>query len=163
MEGRECGDVQGDPLPVLLVLGVASGFSVWVIPVSPIGREYGCERVKVLFFQPGGDAREVYCCYGDGETARTVCLLPTPKERRGGGGGEGGGGKGEGGEGSGGRVGDQFASRRPIMAVVKKGRWARNLHKSFYCCFTVHYVHALCSMYMYCTFNAAGISDKLLS
>ena len=38
-EGRGCGDVQRDPLPVLLVLGVASGFSVWVIPVSLLGEE----------------------------------------------------------------------------------------------------------------------------
>ena len=58
----------------------------------------------VVSLQAGGDAREVYCSYGDGEVARTVRLLPTPELSRGD--------RGE----------DQFASRRPIMAVVKKGR-----------------------------------------
>lgn len=53
--------------------------------------------------QPEGDAREVYCCYGDGETARAVHLLATPEARTG-------------------KTGDQFASQRPIVAVVKKGR-----------------------------------------
>ena len=33
--GERCGGLQGDPLPVLLVVGVSSGFSVWTIPVSP--------------------------------------------------------------------------------------------------------------------------------
>ncbi|CAI8047222.1 Breast carcinoma-amplified sequence 3 homolog, partial [Geodia barretti] len=80
-EGRGVPDARQDPL--LLIVGVASGFSVWHIP-------------------PAGDAREVYCCYGDGETARTARLVPTPDPCL---------------QGS-----DQFAHLRPILAVVKKGR-----------------------------------------
>ena len=56
-----------------------------------------------LLLQPAGDAREVYCCYGDGETARTARLVPTPDSCL---------------QGS-----DPFAHLRPILAVVKKGRW----------------------------------------
>lgn len=98
-----CGDVQADPLPLLLVVGVSLGFSVWLITVStPAATRY---TVYISFprLQPGGDAREVYCCYGDGETARAVHLLATPDPRRG-------------------KREDQFASQRPILAVVKKGR-----------------------------------------
>lgn len=103
-EGRGGGDVQADPLPVLLVLGVSSGFSIWLITVStPASTLVPCLRHSFPGLQPGGDAREVYCCYGDGETARAVHLLATPDPKRG-------------------KTEDQFASQRPILAVVKKGR-----------------------------------------
>lgn len=101
-EGRGCGDVQTDPLPLLLVVGVSSGYSVWLVTVStPAGTTYPSSRL--IPSQPGGDAREVYCCYGDGETARAVHLLATPDPKKG-------------------KTEDQFASQRPILAVIKKGR-----------------------------------------
>ena len=53
--------------------------------------------------QPGGDAREVYYSYGEGETARVVRLLRTPERTEG-------------------VAPDAFADKRPLMAVVKKGR-----------------------------------------
>ena len=57
-----------------------------------------------MYVQPGGDAREVYYSYGEGETARTVRLLRTPEKT---------------GEGMG---PDAFEDKRPLVAVVKKGR-----------------------------------------
>ncbi len=53
--------------------------------------------------QPGGDAREVYCVCGEGETTRVAKLLPTPQSYEG-------------------VIPDKFSEARPIMAVVKKGR-----------------------------------------
>ncbi|XP_064392860.1 BCAS3 microtubule associated cell migration factor-like [Halichondria panicea] len=52
---------------------------------------------------PGGDAREVYCLCGEGETTRVAKLLPTPQSYKG-------------------VTPDKFPEARPIMAVVKKGR-----------------------------------------
>ena len=65
-----------------------------------------CMYVYVCMYvvQPGGDAREVYYSYGEGETARTVRLLRTPEKT---------------GEGMG---PDAFEDKRPLVAVVKKGR-----------------------------------------
>lgn len=62
-----------------------------------------------LFFvfgssQPDGDANEVFSCCGDGETARTVRLLRTPETGVG-------------------VADDGFADKRPILAVVKRGRY----------------------------------------
>ena len=53
--------------------------------------------------QPGGDAKELYAVYGEGETARTVRLLKTPETCDG-------------------VAPDNFTDQRPIIAVVKKGR-----------------------------------------
>ena len=58
---------------------------------------------SIIVIQPTGDAREVYCCYGDGETARTVRLLPTPEPSL--------------------QDDDEYINQRPIIAVVKKGRY----------------------------------------
>ncbi|XP_064392789.1 BCAS3 microtubule associated cell migration factor-like isoform X1 [Halichondria panicea] len=74
--------VRGNPL--LLILGLANGFAVWTVT-------------------PGGDAREVYCVCGEGETTRVAKLLPTPQSYEG-------------------VTPDKFPEARPIMAVVKKGR-----------------------------------------
>ena len=103
-EGRGLPDTRQED-PLLLIVGVASGFSVWHIPV-------GCKQSLTTvtwilassfsLLQPAGDAREVYCCYGDGETARVARLVPDPCCQ--------------------GSSEDQFAHLRPILAVVKKGR-----------------------------------------
>ena len=57
----------------------------------------------IIIFKPDGDAHEVYCCFGEGEIARTVRLLKTPEKREG-------------------VALDVFADKRPIIAVVRKGR-----------------------------------------
>ena len=55
--------------------------------------------------QPCGDAKELYCAQGEGEVARVVRLTRTPQNDHS-------------------TKGDNFASERPIIAVVKKGRCA---------------------------------------
>ena len=54
--------------------------------------------------QPGGDASELFSCCGDEETARTVRLLKSPETVKG-------------------LAPDAFADKRPILAVVKRGRY----------------------------------------
>ena len=53
--------------------------------------------------QPGGDAKELYATYGEGEVTRTVRLLKTPEVCEG-------------------VSPDKFADQRPIIAIVRKGR-----------------------------------------
>ncbi len=89
-------------LSLLLILGFMNGYSIWIIEVS-IDK---CNRIedKDNNSQPGGgEAREVYCSFGEEEVARTVRVLKTPEIREG-------------------VALDSYADKRPIIAVVKKGR-----------------------------------------
>lgn len=61
-------------------------------------------HTSCLFKKPGSDASELYSAYGEAEVAKVVRLIKTPEchpsvDQ------------------------DSFADLRPILAVVKKGRW----------------------------------------
>ena len=87
---------------------------------------------SIIVIQPTGDAREVYCCYGDGETARTVRLLPTPEPSL--------------------QDDDEYINQRPIIAVVKKGRYiyisnVYTLYVYIYCiCSYTCIIHSLANV-----------------
>jgi len=77
-----------------------------LLPSADLSAHSVC--VVCLFLsQPGGDASELFSCCGDEETARTVRLLKSPETAVG-------------------VAPDAFNDKRPILAVVKRGRYSRS-------------------------------------